>query len=93
MAKICLMTPGQPSINPRLVKEADALAEAGHQVHVLCSHMVPWADAFDKRLLSTRNWTCSFVGGSRGSFLTPGAFAPWFGSQVALAETGYPTGL
>ena len=69
MAKICLITPGQPSINPRLVKEADALAEAGHKVHVLCSHIVPWADAFDKKLLSTRKWTCSYVGGSRGSFL------------------------
>jgi glycosyltransferase involved in cell wall biosynthesis len=69
MGRICLITPGQPSINPRLVKEADALAEVGHQVHVLCSHVVPWADAFDKKLLSARNWTCSYVGGSRGSFL------------------------
>jgi len=69
MGRICLITPGQPSINPRLVKEADALVEAGHQVHVLCSHVVGWADTFDERLLSTRNWTCSYVGGSRGSFL------------------------
>ena len=33
--KICLLTPGQPSTNPRLVKEADVLAEAGFDVHVV----------------------------------------------------------
>src|SRR5436305_14252421 len=69
MAKICLITPGQPSINPRLVKEADALVEVGHDVHVLCSHMVRWADEADRTLLSTRRWTCFYVGGERGSFL------------------------
>jgi glycosyltransferase involved in cell wall biosynthesis len=67
MAKICLMTPGQPSTNPRLVKEADTLVEAGHQVHVLCPHMVAWADEADKKLLAKREWTCSYVGGNRGS--------------------------
>ena len=67
MAKICLLTPTQPSINPRLVKEADALAEAGHQVHVLCSHTVPWADHSDEILLRSRRWTCSYVGGDPGS--------------------------
>lgn len=63
MAKICLLTATQPSVNPRIVKEADALAEAGHQVHVLCGHTVPWADESDATLLRTRNWTCSYVGG------------------------------
>ena len=87
MAKICLITPGQPSIDPRVVKEADALAEAGHKVHVLCSHMVPWADAFDKQLLSTRNWTCSYVGGSRGSFLYA-----WTRLRHGLARKFCPSG-
>lgn len=69
MAKICLLTPGQPSTNPRLVKEADAFVEAGHQVHVLCVHTVAWADQADKILLSTRQWTCSYVGGEPGTAL------------------------
>lgn len=69
MGKICLITPGQPSINPRVVKEADALVEAGHEVRVLCSHMVPWADEADRKLLSTRRWTCWYVGGESGSAL------------------------
>ncbi len=67
MAKICLLTPTQPSINPRIVKEADALAEAGHQVHVLCGHTVQWADESDTSLLRNRRWTCTYVGGRPGS--------------------------
>lgn len=61
--RICLITPGQPSINPRLVKEADALQEAGHDVHVLCSHYVRWADEADRTLLASRAWKCTYVGG------------------------------
>lgn len=67
MARICLLTPTQPSVNPRIVKEADALAEAGHQVHVLCGHTVAWADKSDSLLLQERNWTHSYVGGAPGS--------------------------
>jgi glycosyltransferase involved in cell wall biosynthesis len=67
MAKICLLTPTQPSLNPRIVKEADALAEAGHEVHVLCGHTVAWADESDILLLRKRNWRCSYVGGLPGS--------------------------
>lgn len=63
MARICLISPGQPSVDPRLVKEADALHEAGHEVQVLCSHMIPWADAADRELLQTRPWRCTYVGG------------------------------
>src|ERR1035437_10600178 len=63
MARICLLAPGQPSVDPRLVKEADALHEAGHEVQVLCSHMIPWADATDGELLQTRPWRCTYVGG------------------------------
>jgi glycosyltransferase involved in cell wall biosynthesis len=46
-----------------LVKEADALQEAGHEVRVHCSHYIPWADAGDRELLRTRSWTCTYVGG------------------------------
>src|SRR6476620_3536126 len=67
MDKICLLTPTQPSVNPRIVKEADALAEAGHQVHVLCGHTIAWADESDILLLQKRNWTYSYVGGVPGS--------------------------
>lgn len=57
------MTPGQPSTNPRLVKEADVLTEAGYEVHVLCGHRVSWADEKDGDLLKSRRWSCTYVGG------------------------------
>jgi glycosyltransferase involved in cell wall biosynthesis len=69
MSRICLLTPGQPSINPRLVKEADALVEAGHEVHVLCSHCIAWADVSDGELLRHKKWKCTYVGGKPGSWL------------------------
>ena len=63
MARICLLTPGQPSVDPRLVKEADALDESGHEVQVLCAHIIPWADGPDRELLKARPWRCTYVGG------------------------------
>jgi glycosyltransferase involved in cell wall biosynthesis len=59
--KICLITSSQPSANPRLVKEADALCQAGHDVHVVAAHRVDWATASDRKLLASRSWTCTFI--------------------------------
>ena len=78
MARICLVTTSQPSANPRLVKEADALVAAGHDVHVVGAHWVDWATEADAALIAARGWSFSFVdwrktgparrcGGRRGS--------------------------
>src|SRR5438067_3844824 len=32
MARICLLSPHHPANNPRLIREANALSEAGHEV-------------------------------------------------------------
>ncbi len=45
--RICLVTPGHLSTNPRLVKEADALMAAGHEVSIVSARFIPWADAAD----------------------------------------------
>ena len=63
MARICLITTGQPSSNPRVVKEADALADAGHHVRVISAYWADWADAADRRWVGTRPWSCEYVGG------------------------------
>jgi glycosyltransferase involved in cell wall biosynthesis len=73
--RICLVTTGQPSTNPRLVKEADALAAAGHRVHVIGARRSAWADDSDKDLLRGRTWSHRLIdhrnaNGSRS--LTPG---------------------
>lgn len=61
MARICLVTTGQPSTNPRLVKEADALVSAGHAVHVIGAHRADWADGSDRALLADRAWTNQII--------------------------------
>jgi glycosyltransferase involved in cell wall biosynthesis len=63
-SKIVLITSGQPSINPRLVKEADALYSAGYDVTVLYQYWNAWATEMDKHLMSNRKWKAVRVGGS-----------------------------
>jgi glycosyltransferase involved in cell wall biosynthesis len=60
---ICLISPGHLSSNPRLVKEADALAAAGHQVAVIHGHSFP-AYAAESSNYTDRAWTVA----SRVSF-------------------------
>jgi hypothetical protein len=53
--RICLVTPGQLSTNPRLVKEAGALAAAGHEVSIVSARFIPWADVADGEF-ANRPW-------------------------------------
>lgn len=68
--RVCLVTTGQPSTNPRLVKEADALTDSGFDVAVVGAHWTDWATAADQRLLASRPWTFTFVDWRRNR-------APW----------------
>ena len=63
MARILIITPKQPSGNPRMRKSADALAEAGHTVHVLYAYNAAWATAADKPILESAQWTYERIGG------------------------------
>ena len=59
MGSIVLISTGQPSTNPRLVKEAIALAASGYKVTVLYSFWVSWAVKIDKKIIlenSLINW-------------------------------------
>ena len=47
---VLMLTPGQPSSNPRLVKEATALIARGYKVTVIYCHWVNWADKGDEEL-------------------------------------------
>ena len=58
-----MITSGQPSLNPRLVKEADALAGAGYEVTVLYAYWNDWGTKFDKELIPTKKWKAICVGG------------------------------
>jgi glycosyltransferase involved in cell wall biosynthesis len=61
--KIILISSGQPSLNPRLVKEADTLAAAGYKVTVLYAYWNDWGTAMDKKLLPLKKWEAIRVGG------------------------------
>lgn len=66
---ICLITPGHVSTTPRLVKNADALADAGYRVHVVSSAPFPPADSLDAEILASAKWgftRANFRGGAGG---------------------------
>lgn len=63
ISKIILITSGQPSLNPRLVKEADSLIEAGYQVEVIYQYWNSWATILDEKLLSQKKWKATRIGG------------------------------
>ena len=54
--RICLIGATHPCHNPRLVREADTLAERGHDVRVVAVHAVPELVSHDARLVSSRRW-------------------------------------
>jgi glycosyltransferase involved in cell wall biosynthesis len=60
---IVFITSGQPSLNPRLVKEADTLAAAGYTVTVLYMYWNAWGANFDLELLASKKWKAICVGG------------------------------
>ena len=61
--KIVLITTGQPSCNPRIVKEADCLSNAGYDVTVVYSFFIDWAQENDELLLKNALWKYKMVGG------------------------------
>lgn len=48
--KVVIVTTGQPSTNPRMMKEVDALIAEGYSVKVLYSFWAEWAHQTDKKL-------------------------------------------
>lgn len=61
---IVIITTGQPSVNPRVVKEANALTSAGHQVIVLYCFWIGWAQKADKKIFEESKWSHKQVGGT-----------------------------
>jgi len=64
LKKVVLISVGQPSTNPRLVKEANALEKAGFEVYVVYSYWTRWAYEADKLIFSKARWTPVLAGGS-----------------------------
>lgn len=64
MKKIVLISTGQPSTNPRMVKEANSLQAAGYEVTVLYQYVIDWAIKADLKLLMSVRWNYRLVGGT-----------------------------
>lgn len=50
--RVCLVSPGHLSTNPRLVKEARALEEAGYVVQIVHGYYLPWGVEQDRAIAS-----------------------------------------
>ena len=63
MSKIVIITSGQPALNPRLVKEADALVDSGFDVTVIYAYWNQCGKKFNEKLLTEKSWTAICAGG------------------------------
>lgn len=67
--RICLITPGHLSSNPRLVKEAIALSGAGMLVHLIFTQYVNDLVSYDQTLLAAHpEWSYDVLGWTQASF-------------------------
>jgi glycosyltransferase involved in cell wall biosynthesis len=64
--RICLITPGHVSSCPRIVKEADALVEAGYEVTLVSGRNFEPVLALDRVILSRARWNHREVPSNRG---------------------------
>ncbi|WP_026899004.1 glycosyltransferase family protein [Daejeonella oryzae] len=78
--KICIITPGTIASNPRVVKEAEALSEAGYKVHLIYTRHVNYLiDSDEAILMEHPEWTYDFL--------------DWAGSDLKAKILKYSTGL
>ena len=62
-ANITFITTGQPSTNPRLVKEAETLIKLGYHVKVICCFYQSWAQEFDQEIVNRNKGVYIYCGG------------------------------
>jgi glycosyltransferase involved in cell wall biosynthesis len=68
--RICLVSPGHLASNPRLVKEANALHEAGYAVRVVAGDYAPGLRPLDDTILARAPWLVVKIGlGGRPRYL------------------------
>lgn len=78
--RVTIVTSGNVSTSPRVVKEADALHAAGHEVRVVAVDALPDNGARDLAVMADRRWTLDRVNLRRGDaigFLHRAGGAGW----------------
>ncbi|MGO4876818.1 hypothetical protein ACEN2P_09475 [Pedobacter psychrotolerans] len=62
MKKICFITPGHICSNPRLVKEAGLLSNAGYNVHIIFIQNLAFLNQYDQEILNCHpSWTYNIL--------------------------------
>lgn len=70
MKRVCLISPGHIGSNPRLVKEANSLHQAGYQVRIVAGDYMAEVRPLDAAILAEAKWSCVQVGlGSRLNYV------------------------
>ena len=72
-ASICLVSPGNLASNPRLIKEADALHEAGYRVTAIACNYTEALESYDDEIARTVGWTAVRVPRPAGERITGAA--------------------
>jgi glycosyltransferase involved in cell wall biosynthesis len=67
--RVCIVTSGNVSTSPRVVKEADALHAAGHTVRVVAVDALPENGERDVAVMATRGWRLDRVNLRRGDLV------------------------
>jgi glycosyltransferase involved in cell wall biosynthesis len=78
VARVCLITPSHISFQPRTVREADTLHEAGHSVRVIACQVDEGLVAADARLVESRRWRYQAIDLRRSTL----AHWPWLRESV-----------
>jgi glycosyltransferase involved in cell wall biosynthesis len=89
--RVCIVTTGNVSTSPRVVKEADALHAAGHEVRVVAVDALPENGARDLAVMADRRWTLERANLRRGDpvgFANRAVGAGWrlLATQAGLAD-------
>jgi hypothetical protein len=77
VAKISIVTNGHVSANPRVWREADALAAAGHDVVAIGVWLDPVEAELDQQMLKSRHWQFIPAADLRGSSFYSKAYRVW----------------
>lgn len=91
--RIVLVSSGQPSANPRLVKEAILLSQSGYDVTVIYCPLSPWADDFDTVLMNSYpqiKWIAagSHSGKNRAGYLYARLRQKWYHTLFKIGFRG-----
>jgi glycosyltransferase involved in cell wall biosynthesis len=89
--RVCLVSPGHLASNPRLVKEADALHEAGYVVRVVAGDVTPSARPLDNTISAKAPWPVVKVAlGPRPIYLGRRIRQELARKMIAIGDGGLP---